>query len=307
MVMTMKKWSLFGVLLLLTGLKVSAQAHLKDVQTSSIWAPDNVKIDGKVNEWEDSFQAYNKSTKLFYTISNNEKYLYLAVTSTDATNNAKIVAGGITLTINTAGKKKDKDAFSLTFPVITRGRGRRGAGGAGGGARLNGRQPAGGGTVDTAAVAAARKQLIEASKEIKVLGFKDVEDTLISIYNEYGIKSAIGYDELGNYSYELAVPLKLLNISLDDTKDIAYNVKVNGLQVPTRTININTNGEGGAPGGGGPPGGGGGFGGGGRGGGGRGGGAPGGGPPGAGRAGNIDMADLTTPTDFWGKYTFAKK
>ena len=295
--MIMKKLFLFSILLLLTGLKVSAQAHLKDVQTTSIWAPANVKIDGKINEWEDSFQAYNKSTKLFYTISNNDKYLYLALTSTDATNNAKIVAGGITLTINTAGKKKEKDALSLTFPVITRGRGRRGAGGGGGGQR---RQP--GDPVDTAAISTARKQLIAASKEIKVLGFKDVEDTLISIYNEYGIKSAIGYDELGNYSYELAVPLKLLNITLADAKDIAYNVKVNGLQInvgPPR----NFNGDGGAPGGGSNPGGGG-FGGGGRGGG--GGGARGGGPPG-GRAENTDREDLTTPTDFWGKYTFAKK
>ena len=37
-----------------------------------------------------------------------------------------------------------------------------------------------------------------------------------------------------------------------------------------------------------------------------GGGARGGGPPG-GRAENTDREDLTTPTDFWGKYTFAKK
>jgi hypothetical protein len=293
--MTMKKLSLFSVLLLLTGLKAAAQAHLKDVQATSIWAPANVKIDGKINEWEDSFQAYNKSTKLFYTISNNDKYLYLAVTCTDATNNAKIVAGGITFTINTAGKKKDKDAFSLTFPLITRGRGRRGGGGGPGGQR-GGRQP--GAPVDTAAVLAARKQLVDGSKEIKVLGFKDVEDTVISIYNEYGIKSAIGYDELGNYSYELAVPLKLLNISLADIKDIAYNVKVNGLQMNAGPPRGNNNGGGdGAPGGGGNPGGGG-FGG--------GGGARGGGPPG-GRTDNTDREDLTSPTDFWGKYTFAKK
>jgi hypothetical protein len=282
----MKKLILFNILLLFPGLKIFAQAHLKNVQVTSVWAPANVKIDGKINEWEDNFQAFNKSTKLFYTLSNNEKYLYLAVTSTDAQNNTKIAAGGITLTINTEGKKKDKEAFIITYPVITntgRGRGQRGGG----------RQQTSG--TDTAAISAAHKQFIASAKEIKVLGFKDVDDTLISIYNEYGIKAAIGYDTLGNYNYELAIPLKLLGISPDNTQEIAYNVKVNGLQISDNfqgkvmldafqsgggggRISISGNDRGG------------GF---------RGG--------EKGNNSNIDFADLTSPTDFWGKYTLAKK
>jgi len=289
----MKKLILFNVLLLLPGLKIFAQSHLKNVQATSVWAPANVKIDGKLNEWEDNFQAYNKSTRLFYTLSNNEKYLYLAVTSTDAQNNTKIAAGGITLTINTEGKKRDKDAFILTYPVITgQGRGRRGGG-------RGGRQQADG--TDTAATNAAHRQFIEASKEIKVFGFKDVDDSLISIYNEYGIKTAIGYDTLGNYNYELAIPLKLLGLSPDNTVEIAYNVKVNGLQVGN-TIQGKVMLDGIQGGGGGLSISGVGGGDGGRGGGGR------GGSSGGGKANNdIDFQDLTSPTDFWGKYTLAKK
>lgn len=279
------------VLLVISGSQIIAQSHLKDVQATSVWAPATVKIDGRINEWEDSFQAYNKSTRLYYTLSNNDKYLFLAITSTDAANNNKIVAGGITLTVNTAGKKKDKDAYSLTFPNLSRGsaRGQRGQRGG----RALGTEP------DTAAIAAGRRQMIASSKEIKVLGFKEITDTLISIYNEYGIKTAIGYDSLGNYSYELAVPLKLLEISPDKVQEIAYNLKVNGLSLmggnPLRT--------GGAAGGFGGNGGG--FGGGGRAGG-RGGNAGGGGA-GAGRSGGNDFADMTSPTDFWGKYTLARK
>jgi uncharacterized membrane protein YgcG len=292
----MKKTLLFAVLLIFSSIKIFAQAHLKDVQVTSVWAPANVKIDGNITEWEDSFQAYNKTTKLFYTLSNNEKYLFLALTCTDAGNNTKIAAGGITLTINTAGKKKDKDAFILGYPVITRAGGR--------GVRGNRRPQTDG--VDTAAVAAARKQFITSSKEIKVFGFKDIADTLISIYNEYGIKTGIGYDALGNYSYELAIPLKLLGISADNAKEIAYNIKVNGLLVNTGAGVRNNNGgdnSGGF--------GGGGFGGG-NGGGGRGGsGGSGRGGDGGGRinfvTSNIDFQDLTNPTDFWGKYTLAKK
>jgi hypothetical protein len=287
----MNKLILFNVLLLFTGFKIFAQSHLKNVQATSVWAPANVKIDGKVNEWEDNFQAYNKSTRLFYTLSNNEKYLYLAITSTDAQNNTKIAAGGITLTINTEGKKRDKDAFIITYPVIStsgRGRGR-------GGRRQQSSEN------DTAATNAAHRQFIESSKEIKVFGFKDVDDTLISIYNEYGIKAAIGYDTLGNYNYELAIPLKLLGLSPDNTSEIAYNVKVNGLQIGN-TVQGKVMLDGIQSGGGGISiSGNGGFGGGGRGG-------RGGGSRGGEKANNdLDFQDLTSPTDFWGKYTLAKK
>lgn len=280
----MKKLILFNVLLLLPGLAILAQSHLKNVQATSIWAPTGVKIDGKINEWEDSFQAYNKSTRLFYTLSNNDKYLYLAITSTDAGNNTKIAAGGITFTINTEGKKRDKGAYSLTFPVITAG----GRGGQRGGRAGGRRQP---GESDTAAIAAARKQFIASSKEIKVFGFKTVDDTLISIYNEYGIKTAIGYDTLGNYSYELAIPLKLLAISPGGIAEIAYNIKVNGLQVNSSSqgkIFLDSFSSGG----------------GGRGGGGRSVGGDGGKSD---KGVNIDFEDLTTSTDFWGKYILAQK
>jgi hypothetical protein len=285
----MKKLILINILSFAAGLGAFAQSHLKTVQVTSVWAPAAVKIDGRVNEWEDNFQAYNKSTKLFYTLSNNEKYLYLAITSTDPQNNIKIAAGGITLTINTAGKKKDKGAFIITYPVIANtGRGQRGG-------RFGGRQQSGGD--DTAAIAAAHRQFVASSKEIKVFGFKDVDDTLISIYNEYGLKTAIGYDSLGNYNYELAVPLKLLGIAAGSTAEIAYNVKVNGLEISGvwgkvaldglqsgslggNSISIS----------------------------GRGGGVRSDGNGRRSKEGkNIDFEDLTSPTDFWGKYTLAKK
>ncbi|WP_175269359.1 hypothetical protein [Mucilaginibacter humi] len=124
----------------------------------------------------------------------------------------------------------------------------------------------------------AHKQFIAAAKEIKVLGFKEITDTLISIYNEYSIKALVGYDEQGMMTCEMAIPLKALGLSAADPKEFAYQIMLNGIPAPT----------------------GGGFGGGGRGG--RGGGNRGGG----GRGTNIDFQDLIAPTDFWAKYTLAK-
>ncbi|HEY0246496.1 MAG TPA: hypothetical protein VGC01_13090 [Mucilaginibacter sp.] len=289
----MKKLTLL-TFLLSPYLLFAQEGKLKNVQTTSVWSPAKIKVDGNLSEWDDTFQAYNGTTKLFYTISNDDKYLYLVVKSIDLPNNDKIVAGGITLTINTDGKKKEKDAFSLTYPVIPRaGRGQRGAGGRG-----FGRQAA---PPDSAAIVAAHKQTVASAKEIRVLGFKDITDTLISIYNEYSIKAAIGYDGVGNYDYELAVPLKELNISSANAKDIAYNIKVNGIEVPAIFAGANGGGQISADGGaaGGTFGGrGGGGAAGGRGG--RGGGAVGGAPGGR-------NPEMYSPTDFWGKYTLAKK
>lgn len=331
----MKKLIPLAILVSISGVKLYAQddlanKKLENVQATSLLAPDKIKIDGNLTDWNNNFQAFNKATKLYYVLSNDDKNLYLVVKSIDPTNNTKIAAGGITLTINTDNKKKEQDGYSVTFPYVAPQvpgqRGQRGAGGPGG---FGGGAPrtidvggfGGGGfgrnngndSARLAAQATQRKQLVTSSKEIKVAGFKDITDSLISIYNEHSIKTGIAYDAQNSYTYEVAIPLKLLGLSVDSPKEFAYNVKVNGRQLPNfNRDRVEVVGGGGFAGGGG---GGGGFAGGGGGFAGGGGGARGGGPGGArggggggrGPGGNIDFAELTSPSDFWGKYTLAKK
>ena len=320
----MKKITMLALLLPIAGSVLAQDAKLQNIQTATGFKAPVVKVDGNLKEWDDSFQAYNKQTRLYYTISNDDQMLYLAVKSTDMQNSNKIAAGGITLTLNTEGKKKDKDAFVLTFPVIARqaGRGFGGPGGPGapgangqrGGFGPDGQRGFGdrNNKPDSATMAARHKQTIDAAKEIRLSGFKDITDSTISIYNEYSIKAAIGYDAAGNYGYELAIPLKLLNITPGDKKEIAYNIKVNGLTMPNFDRRRDDSGapggdrgglggDGGGRGGagGGAPGGGGGF----------AGGAPGGGdrgPGGPGGPGGGNFAEMFSPTDFWGKYTLAQ-
>ena len=130
--------------------------------------------------------------------------------------------------------------------------------------------------------AVAKSQLASA-KEIKVFGFKNVTDSLISIYNEYGIKAIATISETGIFMYEISIPLELLDMSAAKPKEFSYNVKINGLQLggfgrlagAGNGIDVvTTRVEGG--------GGGGGF-------------------------GNTNFQDLITPTDFWGKYILTKK
>ena len=163
----------------LVALSLEKVAVAQNVQESSVWASQAVKIDGKTSE--NNFGAFNKNTQLFYTMSNDDKNLYLVIKSTDNSNNNKIMMGGITLTINTDGKRKEKDGLSITYPLIVRQQGARGGQSGGGqrqmygGMREGGQRSAGGsfgqrsqnssGAAADSAIIARRKQQLATVKE----------------------------------------------------------------------------------------------------------------------------------------------
>lgn len=292
-------------ILFVASLNLQAQ-KVTNIQETAVWAPESIKVDGKLNEWNDSFQSMNKATQLYYTISNDDKNLYLVFKSANLNAGNKIVAGGLNLTINAAGKKNDKDAAIITFPTAN-------ATSLANMVRPTVRQPGDVGRPveepDPALVAAVRKAAMEAAKEIKIKGIKEIKDSIVSVYNEYGFKAFINYDAKGNLLYELAVPLKYLNLT--DGTAFTYNIKVNGIGgdanfsltpragggsgLPTSDQNESTrnaavfvptsvNGGSGSSNGGFT-----------------------GGPGSSRPADTLGLQDMMYPTDFWGKYTLAKK
>lgn len=272
---------------------ISFGQKLPEIQKQSQLAPIAIKIDGKLSEWNDNFLAENKRTEIFYTIANDNKNLYLVLKSTSSTNTTKIFAGGVTFVVNTHGKKSDKDAQSITYPIIKRAeRGqqgiRQGQFGQGGFQNRTQQTPRQRDSINLV----QRKTQLADIKELKIAGFKLITDSLISIYNEYGIKAVGSIDSKGEYVYEMAIPLRLLDLSTETPKEFSYQIKVNGLS------NIGFGGQGrmavGERGAGGN------FGGAGMGGGGRG---AGGTFQGGGQSG---MTELGNSTDFWGKYLIIK-
>lgn len=300
------KWIAQAFILLISFNLTAYAQKTDDVQTSNLLV-SNIKIDGKVQEWPVPLKANNKNTGLAYSIANDNKNLYVVIQSTDINNNRKVLLGGITLSINPDGKKKVKDAYSITYPVVTSasrrqtftaGRDGRTPGQPGGNSQFQQRTPE---QRDSMQLAQGKLQLASA-KDIKVSGFKSITDSLISIYNEYGIKASATFDDKGVFTYEIAVPLEALSLSASNPKEFSYNISVNGLQMnglgrdeSGRSASGNTGGFGGGGSGrsgttGSGSGGGGGF----------------GTPGGAGSTRNgIDFQALTSPTDFWGKYTLA--
>src|SRR6187402_767905 len=175
------------IVLLFTAAATNLQAQkINNIQEGSVWAPANAKMDARLNEWG-NLQAFNKTIGLNYTIANDDKNLYLVIKATDPAITSKITAGGINLTINTEGKKSEKEAYIISFPLVDANSLR---------SQMSQFRPKPGAApmeMDSTTLANMRKQAVKTFKEIKLIGFKDIADSVVSIYNEYGIKAAADY------------------------------------------------------------------------------------------------------------------
>ncbi|MGZ3812881.1 MAG: hypothetical protein ACXVJN_14125 [Mucilaginibacter sp.] len=244
--------------------------------------PSNVVIDGDLKEWGDSLRYYNQDNKINYSLANDKENLYMAIRINDYTEQVRILNAGLTLGIDTRGKKKE--SFSLTFPVGEQG----------------GLTQYGIPKHDNAdQTQEDRDELIQARltklRGIKVVGFSDIEGNMITTSNTYGIKTAINYDKDGYLVIEAAIPLKFFHVDDVTKNEWAFNFKINGITRPSQgntaaeQERASRGGRGGGSGGG-------------RGG--RGGGR--GGQHSEGGANTADRSELSKSLDFWEKFFLAK-
>ncbi|WP_183564450.1 hypothetical protein [Mucilaginibacter sp. SP1R1] len=275
----------FAVQLFIAG-QASAQAA-KTGQTTLQAPATTINIDGDLKDWGDSLRYYNDEKKFHYTLANDKTNLYAAIRITDRMDQIRTLNAGITLSIDTKGKKKE--SFSLTFPLADAGS-----------PPEFGKLKDENGEITKADRDELMRERVTKLRNIKVEGFKDIDGDMITTSNTYGIKAAIDYDADGNLVYEVAIPLQFFHTDDITKNEWAFNFKINGIQKPAGSA-VAGDQQGGMGGmGGGGRGGRGGGGGGGRGGrGGRGGGMGGG----ANAGGHTEMSKSI---DFWEKFYLAK-
>ena len=206
-------------------LSVKAQ-KLPNVQQAGLYAPANVKVDGKVAEWGNDLQAYNKSTSVFYTIANNNNNLYLVMRATNKTIVDKILGGGATITISS--RDKNNVPLSITTPLlpdINRTIVNR---------KTNSPDP----LLDTD-LNELNSAISGGLKEMAVNGLSGVTEPIISVYNEYGIKLAGQLDINKAYTCELAIPLKYINQLTGASGVLNYNIKLNGANMANVNVQVN--------------------------------------------------------------------
>jgi len=229
----------FIILAVIIPLAASAQKQ-PQVQEISMRAPDNVKVDGKMNEWPSPFlspqktdgylNAYNSSSRVFYTVANDDNNLYFVIRGLGSGVANKMLAGGLVITISHLidhKRTKAADNVTITFPVPqdvkTTG-------------MILSTIATAGELVDEDSVAnrkqidsiggIANKQMNNVMKEIWVVGVKEIPDSVVSIYNTMGIKAAAQFIKRQPI-VELAIPLKYLNLDINNPVKFSYNIRLN--------------------------------------------------------------------------------
>src|ERR1700761_4734409 len=109
-----------AILLMVIAATTASAQQLPSIQRNNLRAPATLKIDGKTDDWNKGFQAYNHATDVFYTIANDDDNLYLVVSATSPNIVNRVINGGITLGISPSGKKGNNE-IAITYPVYERG------------------------------------------------------------------------------------------------------------------------------------------------------------------------------------------
>jgi len=217
----MKKVYPAFVLALAAQLLTAHHSSAQNTKNSLQGPPTNINVDGDLKEWGDSLRYYNDEKKLNYALANDKDYLYAAIRVSDRLDKMKALNAGITLTIDPKGKKKD--SFALTFPLAAPGE------------KPEFPKPKDdNGEITQADRDELMRERITKLRYIKVVGFKDIEDDMITTSNTYGIKTAINYDANGDLVYEAAIPLSFFHAGSETFKsEWAFNFKINGFQRST--------------------------------------------------------------------------
>jgi hypothetical protein len=188
---------------------------------TTTWAQKSIVADGLLDDWQDTLTLYNETTKLRYSLSNDDKNIYLALKSGSREELSRILINGISFSANIENIKKESP--TVTFPVLDRTRGKN-------------TNP-----TEEPEMEERQKMTLARIKDIKVSGFKEIVNGGISLQNTYGIKAAAAFDTHNNLVQEIVIPLSLLNIQPGSTDVITYRIKVNGIQVPQTAMNRQNN------------------------------------------------------------------
>ncbi len=229
----------FALVYFVTTSNLYAQ-KLPKIQTVSQRAPNNIKIDGKTTEWNDKFLAYNVNNHIYYTISNDETYLYLTTRTNDGYSSEKMLFG-LTFSI----KSQQKQSISVTYPsqVLP--------------AKIFPfrrfativRESKNDKTISKVKLdslrSVANSTIDNVFNTIDIAGIKEINDPSLPIDNSSGIKVCARFDENMYYVYELAIPIKYFEKAIGVGQKIKYNITLNGLPrvsingAPTPTVDRN--------------------------------------------------------------------
>ncbi|MEQ9168564.1 MAG: hypothetical protein RLO12_20060, partial [Fulvivirga sp.] len=107
--------------LILSSLLLTTLVYGQKKVSMSKWQDKPIVVDGELEEWSNGLSPmkegiyYDKTTKLAYAVSNDEKNIYLFFRIVDQTMQMKVLKTGLLVSIDTTGKMKKSP--SINYPI----------------------------------------------------------------------------------------------------------------------------------------------------------------------------------------------
>ena len=241
---------------------------------NNAWQSDDFTVLSK-KETSEPLSFYDAKSKLQYQVTNDYKNLYICLKATDQQSQMKIIRAGMTVGLDTLGKKSPQVEVLFPFPIVH-------AKNSSSETSTDNNKRDWRSKSDTGN---QRKHFMSQYNEIHLSGFKPPINGIVPLHNVYGISVSITWDSLNIMYYKAIIPFKTFFkdslMASDSSRIFDFSVTVNGIEMQSGSHG-GSGGEGGGHGGG--------MGGGGMGGGGMGGGGMhGGGMGGGGHSGGHSM------------------
>ncbi len=219
-----KFFTLSIYLIIFCAISTNAQ-KLPAVQEGGVRASLNVKIDGKLSDWKGGFKAYSKSTGLYYTIANDDSFIYFSLMVSDPVIQKKVLKGGLSVNLKNSNKNVVVD-----LPLLSEQQSGQIA------TTINSLIEAKEALKKDTLISLANRQLSAALKEIGVKGITGINTPTISVFNNHGIKYWMELNSSGALVCEVAIKLSHLSDNTVLPFSLSYEVKSNGILNKTKVI-----------------------------------------------------------------------
>jgi hypothetical protein len=253
----MKNKTVTTVLIALISFPLFSLAQTSKLQNSGINTVDSIIIDGQAYEWKDPYQFYNKATEVYYKIANNNNQLYFFIHAVHPRIIEKILEGGISINIFPE-KKRKSEPVTVLFPLlpltvakdilVKAGKPPTGSTMLRAGEDISQSLKDDAKDKNLVSIDKANNMLLKNLKEIKVQGVDEVTDTitnvqaitpyyrelplrkhkfkLLAIKNMHQIEAMAQFDDKGELTIEISLPLDFLPRLSENT--LYYDITVNG-------------------------------------------------------------------------------
>lgn len=160
------------------------------------WIED-LNIDGKLDDWPANSMLFDKKVALGYGVANNSNNLYITIRTNKI---GKVNLGGVKVVIDHKKDNISTKSRTILYPVPQN-----------------------------------KEKANKSFEEIKVYGFPEIPDSILSIYNEYGIQA--GYKSDGKeLTIEFVVPLELLSHSIDGKTIFDLQLILEGFKISPQML-----------------------------------------------------------------------